>query len=238
MSKKNIQSFYTIIILLFIARNINAFAIVSYSPTYYNSNTAVMDTNLGISDYIIEDFADTTLISGLSIQYDNGSQLTSLPQVYDITTPLSLSNGEQFPNGMPDNAWDETHALVNNVNNEFDFPFVAKTTFYLSGGVDSFGIGLANFQTKNASHDLYVNNVKIADITSPNLSGYADGMAQNLYLIINAGTGEKINSVSFLESSSDTLVFDHLAVKSNIPEPLSLLLMGSTLLVLGLKRLK
>jgi len=188
-----------------------------------------MDTTLGLTGYQIENFEDTTLLPGLSIQYGTNTPITELPRIYDINASIVMSNGENFPNGMPNNNWDGTHALINNVDNVFNFPLVSSMSFIIANGAKSFGIGLANLQKSNASHDLLVNGVKIADITFPDLPNYTDGVVRNIYLRIEALANETISSVSILASSTnEVMIYDHIAI-SSVPEISSFALLGLAL---------
>ena len=222
--------FLVLLFLFFYFSTARAFTVTTFAVSSYNTNTAIMDTTLGLTGYLIEDFENTTLVSGLSIQYGTNTPITALPRVYDINAAINMSNGEQFPNGMANNNWDGTHALVNNVNNVFDFPFISSVSFLVANGTKSFGIGLANLQKSNASHDLLVNGIKIADITSPDLPNYTDGIVRNIYLRIDALANENIFSVNILATSTNEgIIYDHLAI-ANVPESSSLLLLGLALI--------
>ncbi len=210
-----------------------AFTLVTFSGSVFNSDTTAMDTAMGLSNHIIEDFSDTTLVSGLSIQYNSNTPITALPGIFNVNAPLTLNNGESFAGGMPNNSWDGEEALVNNEDNRFDFPFIATTTFHIADGTTSFGVGMANMQKSNAAHDVLVNGVKLADLTFPDDPNYTDGIfTRNIYFIVQAEAGETINSVSLqATSTNEALVFDHVAILSDtVPEPSSwVLLLGAML---------
>jgi len=209
--------------------------------TSYNANTAQMDLDFGINGYLIENFEDTTLINGLSIRYTgNGFNVTqsSLPRV--LAWPTSQSG------------WDGTSLVTSDPAN---FPpangtWPTMVTFTYSPGATSIGIGLGGFQSLNDSqfpntdHRLYVNGVQ-QGTTLENLAlahgglFTSSGFNRNTYLIVYAGIGETITSISFENILSvgspgtvtDVLFFDHLAVRTDVPEPgsLGLLCLGAGL---------
>lgn len=231
----------------------HASSITLAGPGAYNVNTATMDASLGLTGRLIENFEDTTLIAGLSIEYTYPSSsvtLTSLPAVF--TVPFNACG----------KAWDGTHALVNTGQNECwssGQNAIASTITFHVGGVDFFGIGLADFQSEAVDHSILVNGVQIATVES--LANFvSDTPGRNAYLMITADPGEVIDSVGFrliTNSIGDTfmgspvnqgrpidgLVFDHLAIGSSrqptsVPEPGTLLLIGTGAVGLVARRLR
>ena len=107
-----------------------------FAPSSYNSNTAAMNSTLGITGFTIEDFEDTTLLSGLSIRHSGGQfpspvTWTSLPATFDQNSHFSTVN----------NAWDGAsvvtnlsgNALINAVSSEL-------TEFFYAPGNASLGL--------------------------------------------------------------------------------------------------
>ena len=133
-----------------------------FAPSVYDTNTAAMDSALGISGYLIEDFEDLTLISGLSytLESPDYGTFTSLPATLDGSTITGVD---------PDFYWDGTNILGNGIGNtvgqSFDGSRSDILTFNVAGGTSSFGVGLANFQSTNSvrfpitDHELLINGV-------------------------------------------------------------------------------
>lgn len=212
------------LILLFLVQGAFAYNIVTFAPTVYQSNTAAMDSVLGVTDYIIEDFEDVNLVDGLTIEWDNPDfgPVSVLPKVY---VPAYANN-----------YWDGSTGVLNHTTNIFTTSpaFSQITTFHIANGAKSFGIGLANFQDLT-DHKLLVNGVQVAII--PDLEHFQFGVpSRNLYVRIDAQPGETIYSVSIDENfqNKDGMVFDHVAFNA-VPELNSILLV---ILALGLLKLK
>jgi len=206
----NLFNFIAILFLLFINSYSYAFTIKTFSNTVYNNSIEVMNNDIGIQNYIIEDFEDVSLVDGLTVGVENPNYgpASILPSLYK----------PQWKN----NTWDGIYAFTSACTNGWnswegnscgDHPYSQITTFNITNGTESFGIGIANFQINNSRTDLLVNGNKI--ITVDELTNYQDGIElRNLYLIINSDNDEKIYTVTFkiqAENSCEGLVFDHLA---------------------------
>lgn len=162
----------------------------TFDISYYNSDPDVMDMNLGISGYVVEDFEDNTLTSGLSISSGN----------YPILPNTTW--GQSW--------WDGTHVLnLYGTNLSVTFSIPAST---------SFGIGLSEFDPSywGTQVSLEVNGVAVGPqnlLTDPNYSENLQG--RNMYIVISADPGSTINEVRFnittLPGSPDGVFFDHLA---------------------------
>ncbi len=204
--------------------------IVSFAPSVYDSDTASMDSTLGITGFAIEDFEDTSLISGLSYTLANPASgpFSSLPATFNVTSsPASTSY------------WDGVNVLLNTATNTIGGTGDRsdEVMFNVSGGANSIGFGLANFQSLGnpffqypiADHELLVNGVSHGKLET--LPGWAFVFQRNLYLRIDATDGDVINTVTFRNVdglvSTDVLIFDHVAVDRAstdvIPEPTSLI---------------
>lgn len=209
----------------------SAYTLTFFPANAFSTDTAQMDSALGVSGYAIEDFEDTTLITGLSIGYtfpnNSTTTLTSLPQL--------LSDAAH---------WDGTHIAINDP--AFNPPFNAVgyyaplTTFNYAPGASSIGIGLSGFQSLNppadefptTDHRLYVNGLATSQ-TLEQLAGAAwtgSRLGRNTYLRIDAAANESITSVGFEDiqygdRTDDVLYFDHVAV-SPAPEPSSYALLA------------
>ena len=242
----------TILALAFYLPCASNAAIVSLAPnTAYDANTADMDLALGLDAYTIEDFEDVNLVPGLSIEYispDNGP-ITMLSQTY-------TDGSGSFSN----NSWDGNKALVNTFDNDIWFGGpngdvrgkIAQRVIFNVGSVDFFGVGLGNFQAEIADHAVLINGVEVVSAIE-SLADFTSGInIRNGYLMIEAMSGEAINSVAielrFNNTSTpiengvqgDGLIFDHLAIGDRVPAvpvPAAVWLFGTALLgLLGISR--
>jgi hypothetical protein len=230
-----------------------AVSITFFPSTVFSSNPTILNQNVGITGYTIEDFEDKTLIPGLSITYSGGvftSTITSLP---------NLSNTYS-------QSWDGQHTLFNIPSNQLSNSVFCPstecaklTTLNFSNSIISVGIGLSGFQSLNpppsapdnpiTDHRLLINGIPFSQ-TIEQLAGVnwkSANFQRNAYLRIDALQGESISSIGFenitaVPSTEDVLEFDHLAIKSvaqppqSVPEPSNILGLG--LLGLGLAATK
>ncbi len=195
-----------------------------FNGSAYSTNTAQMNTNLGISGYQIESFEDTTLIDGLSYSLANPNVGTfaTLPNIAESST-------------VGDTDWSGNHVLLGNSNNAFpnEGTRVNEVTFHAAGGVSSFGVGLSGFQSNSTpysqypitDHTLFVNGVELGVLESLAGANFSPGLNRNAYLRIDGTNGDVIQSVGFANIGgriTDLLVFDHVAFASaTVPEPSS-----------------
>ena len=190
-------------LLLIAVSTLQAYTITTFAGSVYNTNTAVMDATLGIDDgFTVEDFEDSTLIEGLNVTFTDGR-----------TTP-NLSTASYY--------WDGSQHLQNYTNG----PWVG-VTFSFDESVSVFAVGTSYFDTGNGTDYIYLNGSSTPLTNLQAHSGFVTGSTRNLYIIIEAGAGETIESVYFPSSNSgsDRINFDHLAVKAAVPEPSSLFLL-------------
>jgi len=230
----------------FLAAPAHAGMILNFFPaSVYNSNTPAMYSTLGINGgYMVDDFEDSTLLPGLSINLSGG-----VPATTWASSIPNLSNG--FDCGIP--TWDGQHGVTNSVNNMLNSCQVPSglanlTTFTYAPGTTSFGIGLINFQSLSSTlyplsdHELIVNGTDLGTLESLAGTTWTAGQGRNVYLRVDATGGTFINSVAFRNLSTgeaDYLVFDTLAIADgDVPEPATgwLLLLGTIALAWHLRR--
>ncbi len=137
-------------------------SVSSFSTSSYNSDTAAMDSTLGITGYTIEDFEDTTLVSGLSVKLDFRS-----PSPNSETTWTTLPG---TPTSLGVDPWDGSHSLASTLDNGDTLNNRAQAvTFLFDSGASSVGIGLSGFQSLNqldypvTDHRLYINGVAMSE---------------------------------------------------------------------------
>jgi hypothetical protein len=230
-----------------------AVSITFFPSTVFSSDPTILNQNVGITGYTIEDFEDKTLIPGLSITYSGGvstSTITSLPDLSNTYSQI----------------WDGQHTLFNIPSNQLSNSVFCPstecaklTTLNFSNSIISVGIGLSGFQSLNpppsapdnpiTDHRLLINGIPFSQ-TIEQLAGVnwkSANFQRNAYLRIDALQGESISSIGFenitaVPSTEDVLEFDHLAIKSvaqppqSVPEPSNILGLG--LLGLGLAATK
>ena len=212
MKKINLSAVtISLISSLLIQSNANAFTITAYSPTDFSDELA------GISGFTIEDFEDTTLIPGLSVEWSGlqAGPLTTLPSV--------INNSDYW--FTPGNAWDGENMLGNGINGSMR----SDTTLNFANNPTSVGIGISNYQYSGAT--LLINGNIYGGLSDFNP---IFGVVKNVYLKIDAQEGEVINSITIDSLPGDFIGFDHVAVNnsdntSSIPEPSS----TATIIMLG-----
>jgi hypothetical protein len=231
-----------------------AVSITFFPSTVFSSNPTILNQNVGITGYTIEDFEDKTLVPGLSITYSGSSFTSTIISLPNLSNTISQS-------------WDGQHTLFNIPSNQFsngtECPSTecAKlTTLNFSNSITSVGIGLSGFQSVNpppsspgdvpiTNHRLLINGIPFSQ-TIEQLAGAnwkSASFQRNAYLRVDALPGESISSIGFenitaFPSTEDLLAFDHLAIGSaaqppkSVPEPSNIFGLG--LLGLGLAATK
>ena len=236
------------VITVMAVQSVEAVTTTLFAGSTFDSDTAAMDAALGITGFNIEDFEDVNLLPDLTVETTapNSGPLNILPRTY--------TDGSA---GFSNNAWDGTNALVNTSTNEIWFGpggdlqhlIAQRTTFHLSNGASSFGIGLGNFQ-EVLDHAVFVNGIEVISVLDNEINFTSGVNLRNGYLRIDAGPGETIFSVAFEVrlngtqtpvggASSDGLIFDHLAFRAipangAVPEPITAALGLMGLGVLGM----
>jgi hypothetical protein len=194
--------------LLAVTNPAYAFKLTSFSPTDFSDDSA------GISEFTIEDFEDTNLIPGLSVEWSG-------PQIGPFTTLPSVINNADFW-FTPNNAWDGEN-LVGNFEKVFSSALADTTTFNFATNPTSVGVGISNYQYSDAV--LLINGTFFSGLSAFNP---VLGLGKNIYLRIDSENGEAINSISIDGQVGDFLGFDRLAVGStrntqSVPAPLPIL---------------
>lgn len=216
------------------------YTVLTYSPNVWRSDTALMDSMLGITGFQIEDFEDVHLLPGLSIQYRNPDHgpISTLLRTYDPT-----STAPYVPQ-----VWDGTHALVNDIDQfpEVNGPFdgCSDTYFLYQPGTRVFGVGISDFQSENVLTDLMINGTNYGRIDQ--LANYSNGSPfRNLYIkIIASESAPLITSVGFRPQDPNRpewQYFDRVAISSSnavVPEPASVIVFACLALVAGRRFLR
>jgi hypothetical protein len=213
MKKGNCLFFLIVATLLVVAHTpACALTLTTYPASSFSSDTVAMDDALGITGYVIEDFEDSILVDGLSVTG-------------------SYWNAQWASSGQ----WDGTRVLKSWSTN--------NVTFNIASGATSFGVGLGQFEPYSYSTNLYVSvNGESTDfgniLTDPNCDPSGPPY-RNMYIKIDVGPGEIIDAVGFdIGGSVDMVYFDHLAFQP-VPEPTTMLLLGTGLIGLaGARRRK
>lgn len=200
----------TIALLLNETNSVRAFTLSTFSPVGFSDAVA------GITGFTIEDFEDTTLISGLSIEWTspNLGPVPVLPATYD-------PSGQSFFG----NAWDGSFTLNNTRQGLYlQTPISSTTTFHFANPVTSIGLGISNVQFTGAnSSTLLVNGVDFADFDTLIPAPILGPTGRSIYLRLDAGSHETITSIGIRGGVDDFLTFDRLAVNNapspSVPEP-------------------
>lgn len=212
----------------------SAAAAVAFGPGQWGTSDAV----LGVSGYVIEDFEDTQLASGLEVQVlppslSGYGPTDTLPFTFDPTVD------DQVSNAFVGSAWDGTKSLVNR-------PFVPITSyandggwsdvrFLFAGGVTSVGFSIQQAEANiGISLDLGGGFTFFLDSTS--LLAPSGGRVG--YLRIDAAPGEVIYGVHLDNQAGnhDGIAYDHLAFQpAPVPLPAGAWLLGPALVALALR---
>ena len=206
-----------VIVLTFAADISQARSITTYSPAdVYHPDSSVLNSNVGLDEgYVIEDFEDETLVPGLSFD----------PPAAGLD--FRVGSVSFWTN----DAWDGSQMLINNAGGSATGRPWGNVKFNFAGGIDALGIGISNIQ--RTASTFWVNGIEqgtlIGDFGAPN------GLGRSIYLVIENEVGDD-PITSFMYDikgySVESVTFDHLALRglepeSSVPEPSTLMLVGT-----------
>lgn len=194
--------------------DVDAFTIRTFFPTYFSDEVA------GISGFEIEDFEDTTLISGLTIEWDS-------PDLGPINTLPTLYNPKS--QGFNNNAWDGEYTLNNTQQQPYSSISISQTTtFRFANHQQSVGLGISNLQFAGAK--LLINEELEIDFSQFGNFGSLPLFSRdnkNVYIRIDADANESLHSIGIRGRGDDFLTFDRLALSNSQPVPEPLTILGS-----------
>lgn len=214
--------------------NANAASAVAFGPAEWGAS----DTVLGVSGYVIEDFEDTQLVSGLKVQVLPPS-LSGYGPTATLPFTFTPAVDDQVSNAFVGSAWDGTKSLVNR-------PFLPITTyandggwsdmrFLFEGGVTSVGFSIQQAEA-NIGISLDLGGGFSFFLNSSSLLATSSGRVG--YLRIDAGPGEVIRGVHLDNQfgDHDGIAYDHLAFQpAPVPLPAGAWLLGPALATLAVR---
>jgi hypothetical protein len=220
---KTFQLFY---VMLMASSSAHSITVVDFAPTVFTGTGAAeqasMDAALGITGFAIEDFEDSSVISGLTLEFGMSGEISTVPG----------GNLAALESGI----WDGTLGL-NVILDPTDPVRGSDLIFRIAGGIGSFGIGVTDIEADNVR--LLVNDADLGLISDfPSYSRTGDN-SREIYLRIDAGPDETVTSVTIrnLAEGADGLLFDHVALGDiPVPEPAAIVLLGSCLALLAARR--
>lgn len=200
----------------------SSFVITGFGPETYNPDTTALDTVLGISGCVVEDFEDSVLLPGLQISTD--------------TQPVPLSTVEIVTHTAGSRPWDGSYSIHNVTLLPDpvgpDDQKAMSITIHVDGGATSLGFGLSDLQSCHSpTHSILVNgSTVVSDLFSalPMLYDYpctpTGAYERTGYILIDAEAGEVIETVTFRidaapQGTIDGICIDHVAFLEHIPGP-------------------
>jgi len=192
------------------------------------------DATLGLSGANIIDFESTALPSGVTVSVNapagSYAPTSTLPFLFD-----PVVNDPNPAQVLTPGIWDGTRVFVNRLDANVPLGYVdspltkwGSFTFGFPAGTTLVGFSVGQM---DAAQTLSVNgnNLRVLDASNFPGSGNRHG-----YLVITAGVGETISTVSLTSNFGDGYSIDHLAYA--VPEPTSLALLSLTSLLLKRRR--
>ena len=177
--------------------------IVSFSPSVFTGTSAseqqALNDSVGITpDFTIEDFEDTSLEPGLSVEVNGNPASTTIP--FDAID----SGSHHFQTGT---IWDGNTTL-------YALTDAAPLVFHFDDGASSVGVGLGDVENPLR---LFVNGQDLGNVRDlPNYDRSSDN-SREVYIRIDAGD-EPIMTVEFeMNTAADRVFYDHLAFREFFP---------------------
>ena len=226
--------------LLFLGAIQAAFAGYTFHPVSAGSWGA-NDAVLGVDGYVIEDFEDVNLVSGLQVSVSsvNGGYgpTSTIPNTFDPFTDSTAGTAFQSSGG---GAWDGRKGLINTrTNREFTYTegdSWGKITLHFSAPVSSLGFSL---QQSDLPLEVLIDGVSYGNLNA--LGGWGNNGGRQGYMRIDGTAGSTISTLTFVNGESapfrDGIMIDHVAFNP-VPEPTSMLALGLGVLAMVRRRRK
>jgi hypothetical protein len=213
------------------------FTVATEADLNYTETEAELDAAVGIKDYAIYDFSSLTFPTGISVVLSGAGGPTTtwnaLPALYDQNTLPSGCYDTYGVANLGIASWWGPYAATNLETNqltscESPVGLEQTTTFNITPGASSFGIGLANFQSTSPAspafpitqHELYINGTDMGVLETLAGANWTPGITLNAYLRITATGKDLITSVGFENLTGvDFLGFSHLALQYRSAAP-------------------
>lgn len=201
----------------------------SVVPVAWGSSNAALGLDASAQ---VEDFEDTTLVSGLQVMVWNSTNGTygptsTLPRTFNPDTDDRLAGA--FVGGN----WDGSRVLINTGDNR-TAPYSSISAW---GDVQfNFAVGLRQlgFSVQQMQHDALVSINGSPSFYTSSLSGFSFYGGQAGYVRIDVTEGSApITSLSINGSIYDAWTIDHLAMTQAVPEPQTWVLLAAGLLAVG-----
>jgi hypothetical protein len=213
----------------------HSYTITTFGPASWSAS----DAALGLAGATVEDFEDTTLVAGLSVQIvaPSGSYVptSTLPATFNPSTDDALGNA------FVGETWDGVAGLLNRGGNttgsaSYNDGQWGDVSFGLAPGVTSFGFAIADLDL--GGHQILVNGVSIGTLPSGNI---AAGSGRGGYVRIDMESGDALIASVTIDNigTVDGWIIDHVAfaAAAAAPEPAAVGLLGLALAGLaGLRR--
>ncbi len=214
--------------VLFVGAIQAAFAGYTFNPVSASSWGA-NDTTLGVDGYVIEDFEDVNLVSGLQVSVSsvNGGYgpTSTIPNTFDPFTDSTFGTAFQIGGG---GAWDGRRGLINTrTNREFNYTegdSWGKITLHFTAPVSSLGFSL---HQSDLPLEVLIDGVSYGNLNS--LGGWGNSGSRQGYMRIDGTAGSTISTLTFVNGESapfrDGIMIDHVAFNP-VPEPATMLVLG------------